>query len=591
MTIDPKTANSPTVASVLRAAHQAVFHELDRIDKLLSEPADPLEDYQDKLQKRFFDQIEEARNLLLRSLDSINADEHNPETLAAAWRTLRSIQSDHIEPLAEELLAVVGGASLTFHKLDFLDYNVPAAPNQPATELLKNYREHHAQISSSRIAEAITRELDKRAELGWQSVLIVADESPRRSIAQILRLRFPACDVWHLPLIAYEYGYWVASERSKLFTPVRELVKRQAAIGGYDGTLPPPDDEQCFLDEVRRHWKLACDEKKSKGNWHEYVAQHKRDLDKVAELQESFISRLFADAFASFFVGPAYLHALLNFKFGPDPLHSETPDMPSFAERFVVAFEILKWMNDEPLVRRPGDDERPFEREVEEVEELEEEAGQEDDSAQSRGLLQLWKLALHSAGVVGDPYDATFAKFEPWIKEFKKALSQYTFGARMTYDEWREALSLEDKLLSEPMQLATSRPSKLVVINAAWSARWLGDPDKLQLINAHAIQLLNENDNDWRLAAGQRGIPPPLSVTTPVEIVFDAQGVIADILTVLVNDTDLENYDLFQKMIGPPRSIRQDPRLITRLADATSDRYRKRGELLRAYLWLCGEGR
>src|SRR3989442_3403286 len=96
--------------------------------------------------------------------------------------------------------------------------------------------------------------------MGWQSVLIVGEEQLDPSQADIIRLRFPACDIWNLPFTAHEYGYLVAHKdlragRSKraIFHNLREEVQENVNLRKHDPGSPP-EHRECYLSEMVKLW-------------------------------------------------------------------------------------------------------------------------------------------------------------------------------------------------------------------------------------------------------------------------------------------------------------------------------------------------
>jgi len=562
---DPSTRKP--LATVIQATYQGVADELGRITRLLNAGDQELSDEVDRLLSQGLGQalcqgLGKVRDRYIDSNDfnearaGLNAckeliDQGDPTSLATAWQQLELIKSRYIEQISQEILAVIGGLTLARRQLDFLEYD----PN-----LLPDYGQYHGDISASTIATAITQQLAQKTGHGFESVLIVAEESPRRSSGEILRLRFPACDVWHLPFVAYEYGYVVASHRSDKMNALRVAIKQRVRIDDPALHNPPSGKEAaCFFDDVRRQWaQFAEAAKRGQASMYDYIDQYKTTRERLAERQDSFVSRLFADAFATLFMGPAYVYALLHLVFGSDPLTSAMPDAPCLALRFVVAFETLTWMNDDPPVAEVDVD--VFEDEV--LEATDTTAVAADDPLP---LMQVWRLALRSAGV-DDPYATLLDTFSPWIEEFKKCLSMYQAGARATYANWQVARTIASKLTDTDMHLG-GRPSCFAVINAAWRARAIArnDPTLTQVINSNAVRLLNNREWGWLRPTDERPAGRTQDKLPESGAEAHRQDMIWDVIEALGAANNQPMLKLFNSM-RRSNSFRRDPDLLDALS-------------------------
>src|SRR5262249_645104 len=158
----------------------------------------------------------------------------------------------------------------------------------------------------------------------------------------------------------------------------REKVKESVNPAKHENSTLP-EDRGCFLKEVSELWEKYY-KLDSASERNQFMESPEVNVDKLADQQVTHFCRLFADAFATFFVGPAYVHALLHLRFMPDTtLYHPTGDVPSFASRFLFALETLKWMNDEPIID-PSNNLDLFRQEI-----------------VARGIPALWKQAVTSA--------------------------------------------------------------------------------------------------------------------------------------------------------------------------------------------------
>lgn len=131
-----------------------------------------------------------------------------------------------------------------------------------------------------RVADALLHDLSVRAVLHWDGFTVLDEGEFFGELAKIVRLRFPDASVWDLPVAAHEFGHFVAQELR---------VQRG------DGTYRYPVQELLARESPGSHAWWA--------------------------LQEHF-----ADAFATFAVGPAYAAACLLLRF--DPSRASEPPAP-----------------------------------------------------------------------------------------------------------------------------------------------------------------------------------------------------------------------------------------------------------------------
>jgi hypothetical protein len=265
--------------------------------------------------------------------------------------------------------------------------------------------------------------------------------------------------------------------------------------------------------------------------------------DRVKELetsQKAYFCRLFADAFATYFIGPAYIHALLNLEFMPAAIHHDAPKKPPVQDRIVVALEILSWMNNE-RTSDVKDNNSLFAREL----------GKNEDQNNPQGFYKLRQLALKSAQEPGD-YDELKTKYKNWIDLFKNILGdkKYIVPWKTTYQNWKTALEIEDALVQKDMKLSI-KPSHWAVVNAAWSARWLYKSE-VSDIHDNALWLLNlhqgpapgwyEPPTETKLAQGR--------LQSPIigHEAWSREDAIANITRYLVTLEDDSNFLKFSRM-------------------------------------------
>jgi hypothetical protein len=440
--------------SVLSTACRALKEEFERISSLLRvTDKKPLGGYADPISNMFDTFQSNAADLLEEIEEDIRRKQNR-----SAWEKYLRFKKEILPTLASELLAVIGGVYIHQQGLDKM-----GSDDSP---------------SFSDLATAMVNELRERSNNTWGSVLIVGEERIGKPEAEIIRLRFGATDLWNLPFTAHEYGYLLAMNRptEKLWN-LRSDINQQASdpnfwIGYYgEGRYLPEHDDA----EARKRTLL------------------------------SHFCRLFADAFATFFVGPAYVYALLTLRFVPDEtLYLPSGNMPSFAQRFVFALETLRRMNDLASSKDESGD-RTASRMYENAG-----WGRSDDPPftdavrEDTGRLPLlWNNAVQDT-MPTDEYPNVLTDSRVWLDRVLNALEQWTGkGLTNTYRYWRWATrELKDELVNGKMtfkqqaldewQELGGRPPVWAVVNAAWAARIEGRVPVPQ-IATNALSLLDRS--------------------------------------------------------------------------------------------------
>jgi hypothetical protein len=461
--------------TTLRTAYLAVRQEYTRISALLSPIATgqlphPLRNHAQKI-KRLFSVSQSKALKLLRTIE----DHEKNGRFQEGWRDYIELKTEVMPALSSELLAVIGGVYLHESELD----NLYAASSTASRR------------SFSDMAEELVEDLADRSGMGWESVLIVGDERLGHSEAEIIRLRFPACDIWNLPFTAHEYGYLVAHKdrAPKSFKDLRTKVQQSVDPSNHDFGSPPEDRER-YLDEVVKLWDAYHAQPTSADAQQEVIKPREKELSTLILQQEAHLCRLFADAFATFFVGPAYVYALLYLRFVPDDtLYKPSPSMPPFILRFVFAMETLKWMDSAPLL--VGSNRFPFKHEVSDT-----------VSDTKVSLPALWFYNLKSLETAAEDqqirakYTQVFNTYKGWLDIIQEALTDFLNAVGATYENWqlatvlKDGSSLVDQLLSEP---SAPQARKWAILNAAWVARHQ-QPDALDTIQINALELLEQED-------------------------------------------------------------------------------------------------
>jgi hypothetical protein len=492
-----------TQTAILEKSYHSLTNQFQRIVRLLSiGPDNPLGEHFTTIGGKFSQSDATVRNLFIDMRRAIDEKRYD-----VAWEKAIKLQTDDIPLLASELLAVIGGLYL-------IDGLVSSGWRDSPDQ-----KEYNAFATT---ASELISDLKTRSGGEWRSILIVGEERVGYTEAEIIRLRFPACDLWHLPFTAHEYGWLVAKLRPpEEFAKLRDRVgttvhaQVESADNGSDKEAPP--DAACYLPAVHALWK---EYRNATGGEKDTFAEiHDARLKRLAERQKDHLCRLFADAFATLFAGPAYLYALLYLRLLPNAsLTQPEAHMPAFVERFVFSLETLRWMNNHPgelwKRRLPGVDvsesERPFHEEL---------------NATS-GIPRLWQDTLVAAGVESldeqsrkSLYDQAKERMQPWLSDIIKGLNKkWSSGNALggTYNAWRDVYREPGKeTLTEALESDTDKiyvdkfPDYWSVLNAAWKA-YHSSPLKEHIIEKKALQLLGREPDVLRARASrgsQMGLP------------------------------------------------------------------------------------
>ena len=153
------------------------------------------------------------------------------------------------------------------------------------------------------LAEAWLDELSARAGHRGVGVVIPAEHEFLHATTQVIRLRFPDDGFWGLPVAVHEYGHFVAEM----------LVRRTSARNLPYWAFPVADLLREAAEEFPALWSIG----------HE----------------------LFADVFAVFVAGPAYVNTCLRLRFDAMRAHDVSDTHPSAARRAQVQLRTLERMH------------------------------------------------------------------------------------------------------------------------------------------------------------------------------------------------------------------------------------------------------
>jgi predicted MPP superfamily phosphohydrolase len=361
------------------------------------------------------------------------------------WSKYARLRGEHLPRISNELLAVIGGLYFARARHDRLGDS--------------------AETTFSDVAQGLVDVLADKTAKPRAEILIVGEERQQPTDAEIIRLRFPACDLWNLPFAAHEYGYLVGDHHAP-----PKLAELQADVKRAVDPAPvgDPPNIDCYLDVVKEFRQGAS---------------RRFTAAELETMQKAHVTRLFADAFATYFVGPAYVRSLLLLlRPDDDSLKKSRGALPPFAQRFVFSLETLRSLRNN-VSRFPGA--------------LEPQSSAALDDAFEQ-LERTWRDVLTDAGV-DDPdlYKDVLKRFGvaddrgSWLDRVLGALRDSNLNRQTVpvfYGWWDEACRVESTFMNAlPGDTSVAQP--WAVINAAWSLRWRSAAD-VPAIERRAIELL-----------------------------------------------------------------------------------------------------
>lgn len=489
----------PPDTTVLWSIYESLKEELTRLKNLfLKNSIDAtdrriefLSKYLDSSNRYFGPRITEAFKSLGKIESAIKpGPKHN---LAEAWKLCVELRAE-VVALSSELLALIGGALLQTIKLDSIKEQPDNAPKTPVER----------GPSFADLSTELVKQLEDHSNIILRPFLIVGEEYLGAGKVELARLQFPQCSIWHVPLTAHQYGYLVATKEN--YAPdnikaTKASIERfvSSAYSDEPGEFSRQPDATCLLKELEYEWeayrrKLPGEERKK------YRDTQGPRLAALKDQQIRYFYHLFADAFATFYVGPAYICALLFLRFFPEQLAPASPYTPPFTDRFVFALETLRWMQQQ-VTNSSGED-TAFQLLL----------PQKPDAA--TGLYERWRKTVISAGQ-SDTYGERCEAYSSWLATIKQYFADLPADhLERSYTNWQNAIKLKDKLLTdlnngefpfEILSLPLTARDKVVLLNAAWAARWEHpDCSSLSIVTTNVECLLDPDSALCKSTAGSR---------------------------------------------------------------------------------------
>ena len=246
--------------SILSLQIEALREDLTHIQNILnalqSGAIVPASSHSDliELLSRVSTRLEQSIETNVRALKKLDSDIESNVALSNCWKDLREIRHDS-KRLFQVCLALIEGALV---------------------------RQYGFDGGLCRIADALLDELNLMSDSGWRRFTIWSDAESFTKLDEVIRVRFPSVNIWHLPVAAHEFGHFVSENLQELGT-------------------------------VRRPFQELCDSYKGKP-------------------EAPFLSEYFSDVFATYTLGPAYVSncVVLRFDHGaanyPDSTTHPSPD-------------------------------------------------------------------------------------------------------------------------------------------------------------------------------------------------------------------------------------------------------------------------
>ncbi len=322
----------------------------------------------------------------------------------------------------------------------------------------------------------------------WGSVMILGkerlfDEMFHRT--RIIRMRFPEWEVWSLPFTGYEFGQLVAlGSRLHDLSRLEERVTQE-----FRELVTAPEPNPALLEG-------AGEELSSLRRAHQAGADEML-LQTFLGKQRAHLRSLFADAFATWFLGPAYIYARLCLRLVPTEVTMDGPSTPSTAHSIECMVRTLTRMNETDR-RDPAAAPGAYRGELERIE-------------------NLWRSTLEGLYPEPSAVRRLPTLYISWFDSIYEILWRAYQRVGFKTSHWRMAEDLaraivEDRSADGPAFATTlqaetaARPgvSLAVILNAAWLCRFRLRPDQLQSLEVSVQALFTKaaEESEKRGAAG-----------------------------------------------------------------------------------------
>ncbi len=374
---------------------------------------------------------------LLHDLDALERRLQEGEG-AGAWEELSDLRGRG-QQLMEEAQAFLGGVAIQERALD-------DGMAETARKLADDY------VIQGGVPWSPAVVLGRHSASDWTED-VVLEENPADSL---VRLPIPRWDIWYLPLIAHDYGYWIA-KRGQIKSFIQFVEEQIATVHRLLTDSPPAKEELALLlPEIR----AIGDAQSHAQDLERFRAQSRPVLEGLSKRLKVHLWHLIADAFATYLAGPAYAHALLFLTLDPTNPFLEGEEasesaaarsryLPADARRAAVVLQTLQDMDD-----RSKDDPYAYGAYTSEL----------------NLLKSVWERALQVSNNL-ERFKNVQDAMRNWSRRIFEGL-QYNFGLQgnQTTNLWQKA---EQELVPAFLDGAPTGLSAnfQLVINAAWWCR------------------------------------------------------------------------------------------------------------------------
>lgn len=353
-------------------------------------------------------------------------------------------------------------------------------------------------------AERFLEELVSAAGVSWSPAVIVGqwvDDDLPEALAvgdspddSLVRLPLPRWDVWYLPLLAHDYGYWIA-KRGRIPELDAFVADRLASVQALFEAEPAAGERALWIPELRA---LAANARQHaddltlfrEGNaaWHALLCQR----------QQLHLWHWIADALAAALAGPVYAWTLLLLALNPNGSLAEgdavsiprrSRYMPADVRRMIVVLHVLTAI-DARLQADPYAEGGPFLPEL-------------------RRIAEIWEQTLDAAGDL-PTYRQLQDALQPWCALLDYALDlHFSLAIKEVAERWATAQQTLAPLLRQGAVLPAV-PEMRALLSAAWSLRARhAAPDHIKTLTLICEQLLRSETPMLGLLAAPPTVPPP----------------------------------------------------------------------------------
>lgn len=327
----------------------------------------------------------------------IDSDLKQPRADAGAWGLLRQ-REEACKPLFREALAflqTLGGC-----KRDL--------------------------VGPAGLASALVAELSQASVLGPTPLIVPDVDDSFSDFVQNIRLRFPAADLWDVPVVAHEFGHFAAY---RLTASADEGIQRRRPFPEYVA---------------------------------EFMNMHRNDPASERDKWRNWLNEFFADAFATFVMGPSFAASVLLLRSDVALAFKPSNTHPSYAARAKLILDNLQ--------RASDDTDGEYNLAV-------------------CWLTEQWRELLKFA-----EGDRNLEWVDDIARKLYEALLACARNAR--YSGWKGACNEVQFLVEQHCDSTKARISARDLVNGAWVAVSRGE--ELVTVSTHALEFWQDQSDDSR---------------------------------------------------------------------------------------------